>query len=105
LGDANDLSILSGRILSQPYNPAEMKASGEPRRIFLHSLDRRQQQLHLKAFEIARLIYAEKPGQFERRLAAYWPIYRSHGEVKATKRSSKVGVQTGTQTDTDRDAK
>jgi len=105
LGDANDLSILSGRILSQPYNPAEMKASGEPRRIFLHLLDRRKQQLHLKAFEIARLIYAEKPGQFERRLAAYWRICRSHGEVKGTKRSSKVGVPTGTQTDTDRDAK
>ena len=105
LGDANDLAILGGRILNQPYNPAEMKESGEPRRIFLQSLDRRKQKLHVEAFEVARLIYAEKPGQFERRCAAYWLIRRSRSDGKRTKRYSNVGVQTGTQTDTDRDPK
>ena len=104
LGDANDLSILGGRILNQPYNPAEIKASGEPRRIFLQLLDRRKQKLHWEAFEIARLIYAEKPGQFERRLAAYWRICRSHSEVKEIKRSGKARVQIETQADIDRDA-
>jgi CHAD domain-containing protein len=105
LGDANDLAILSGRILNQPYNPAEMRESGEPRRIFLQSLDRRKQKLHAEAFEIARLIYAEKPGQFERRCAAYWLIRSSRSDGKRTKRSSNVSLQPGTQTDTDRDPK
>jgi CHAD domain-containing protein len=103
LGDANDLAILSGRILNQPYNPAEMRESGEPRRIFLQSLDRRKQKLHAEAFEIARLIYAEKPGQFERRCAAYWLIRSSRSDGKRTKRSSNVDLQPGIQTDTDRD--
>jgi CHAD domain-containing protein len=103
LGDANDLAILGGKILNQPYNPAEMRESGEPRRIFLQSLDRRKQKLHAEAFEIARLIYAEKPGQFERRCAAYWLIRSSRSDGKRTKRSSNVDLQPGTQTDTDRD--
>jgi CHAD domain-containing protein len=105
LGDANDLAILGKKILDQPYDPLEAKESGEPRRIFLQSLDRRKQKLHAEAFEIARLIYAEKPGQFERRCAAYWVIRRSRTDGKRTKRSSSVGVQTGTQTDTDQDPK
>jgi CHAD domain-containing protein len=103
LGDANDLAILGGKILNQPYNPAEMRESGEPRRIFLQSLDRRKQKLHAEAFEIARLIYAEKPGQFERRCAAYWLIRSSRSDGIRTKRSSNVDLQPGTQTDTDRD--
>lgn len=105
LGDANDLAILGGKILNQPYNPAEMKEFAEPRRIFLQSLDRRKQKLHAEAFEIARLIYAEKPGQFERRCAAYWLIRRSRGDDKRSKRSGNVGVQTGTQSDTSRNPK
>ena len=102
LGDANDLAILGKKILDQPYDPSETKQSRESRRIFLQSLDRRKQKLHAEAFEIAHLIYAEKPGQFERRCAAYWLIRRSRSDGKRTKRSSNVGRQTGTQTDTDR---
>ncbi len=77
LGDANDLSILRGRVLSEPYDPSEARESGETRRIFLQSLDQRKQKLHLAAFELARLIYVEKPGQFEGRLRRCWEIWRS----------------------------
>jgi CHAD domain-containing protein len=77
LGDANDLAILGKKILDQPFDPSEAKDSGESRRILLQSLNRRKRKLHREAFEIARLIYAEKTGQFERRLAGYWQIWHS----------------------------
>jgi CHAD domain-containing protein len=70
LGDANDLAILRVKILNEPYDPSETRESGETRRIFLQMLDRRKQKLQSEAFKLAQLIYAEKPGQFERRLAA-----------------------------------
>lgn len=87
LGDANDLSILRGKILSQPYDPSETHESGETRRFFLQSLDRRKQKLHSEAFNLARLIYTEKAGQFERRFGGYWQIWRSQNEVKAPRNS------------------
>jgi len=100
LGDANDLAILRAKILNQPYDPSETKESGEPRRNFLQMLDRRKQKLHSEAFEIARLIYLEKPGQFERRLARYWHIWRSRGEPKEIRRSSNGDAQAGHQGNT-----
>jgi CHAD domain-containing protein len=102
LGDANDLAILRAKILNQPYDPSETKDSGEPRRNFLQMLDRRKQKLHSEAFEIARLIYLEKPGQFERRLAGYWHIWRSRGEGKEIRRSNNGDAQAGQQGDTNR---
>jgi hypothetical protein len=104
LGDANDLAILGGRILNQPYNPAEMKESGEPRRIFLQSLDRRKQKLHAEAFELARLIYAERPGQFERRCAA-WLIRRPAATAKDQTLQQRRRSNGNPGPDTDRDPK
>jgi CHAD domain-containing protein len=104
LGDANDLAILQGKILNQPYDPSETKESGEPRRYFLQMLDRRKQKLHSEAFEIARLLYAEKPGQFERRLAGYWHIWRSHGDAKESKHSANGDAQGGHQGNADRES-
>ena len=49
LGDANDLSILRGRILKEPYDPAETQSAGETRRFFLQSIDRRKEKLHSEA--------------------------------------------------------
>jgi CHAD domain-containing protein len=93
LGDANDLAILGKKILDQPYDPSETKDSGESRRIFLQSLNRRKQKLHAEAFEIARLIYAEKAGQFERRLAGYWQIWSSRVVPTRSKQFSNVRGQ------------
>ena len=93
LGDANDLAILGKKILDQPYDPSETKDSGESRRIFLQSLNRRKQELHAEAFEIARLIYAEKAGQFERRLAGYWQIWRSRVTPTGSKNFGSVHGQ------------
>jgi CHAD domain-containing protein len=93
LGDANDLAILGKKILDQPYDPLKSKDSGESRRIFLQSLNRRKQKLHTEAFEIARLIYAEKAGQFEHRLSAYWQIWRSRDTPARSKHFGSVNGQ------------
>jgi hypothetical protein len=84
LGDANDLAILRRKILSEPYDPSEKQSSAETRRAFLRSLDRRKHKLRQEGFNLARLIYAEKPGQFERRLARYWQIWNSQNKRKET---------------------
>jgi CHAD domain-containing protein len=93
LGDANDLAILGKKILDQPYDPLESKDSGESRRIFLQSLNRRKQKLHTEAFNIARLIYVEKAGQFERRLSGYWQIWRSRDTAGRSKHFGSVNGQ------------
>ena len=84
LGDANDLAILHAKILNQPYDPSETQESAEIRRIFLQMLDRRKQKLQSEAFKLAKLVYAEKPGQFERRLATYWRVGQGSLEVSKT---------------------
>jgi hypothetical protein len=102
LGDANDLAILRAKILDQPYDPMGIKESREPRRILLQSLDRRKQKLHAQAFEIAHLIYAEKAGQFERRLARYWQTWRSRAQADWTKTHRAVRAQARRRQKTDR---
>jgi hypothetical protein len=42
----------------------------------MRSIERRKQKLRLRALKYARIIYSEKPRQFERRLAGYWQIWR-----------------------------
>jgi CHAD domain-containing protein len=105
LGDANDLSILRGKILSQPYDPSEAHRSGETRRFFLQTLDRRKQKLHSEAFSLARLIYTEKASQFERRFRGYWQIWRSQNGVQAPRNSGPRHGQTSRQGRTGRKAK
>ena len=87
LGDANDLAILRAKILNEPYDPLETQEFAEIRRIFLQMLDRRKEKLQSEAFKLAKLVYAEKPGQFERRLAAYWRVGRGSIEVPKTRAS------------------
>ena len=87
LGDANDLAILRAKILNEPYDPSETQESAEIRRIFLQMLDRRKQKLQSEAFKLAQLVYAEKPGQFERRLATYWRVGQGSLEVSKTRYS------------------
>jgi CHAD domain-containing protein len=87
LGDANDLAILRAKILNEPYDPSENQEFAEIRRIFLQMLDRRKENLQSEAFKLAKLVYAEKPGQFERRLAAYWRVGRRSIEVPKTRGS------------------
>ena len=105
LGDANDLAILRGKILNEPYDPSETQGAAETRRIFLQMLDRRKQKLQLEAFKLARLIYAEKPSQFERRLAGYWQVRRARREAQEAGRSSNSDNQTGHKRRIDRKAR
>jgi CHAD domain-containing protein len=105
LGDANDLAILRAKISNEPYEPSETKESGETRRLFLQILDRRKQKLQSEAFKLARLIYAEKPRRFERRLAAYWQVRRAPVEVPKTRGSGQTASQGRRKTRIDRKAK
>ena len=75
LGDANDLAVLQRKV-------REIGASNQDkdelvRREFMRSIERRKQKLRFRALKYARIIYSEKPGQFERRLAGYWQIWRT----------------------------
>jgi CHAD domain-containing protein len=103
LGNAHDLAILREKILHEPYDPSETQESGETRRIFLKLLDRHKQKLLSEAFKLAQLIYAEKPGQFERRLAAYWQVGQGQNAVPET--TSKTNGQEGRKRHIDRKAK
>jgi CHAD domain-containing protein len=94
LGDANDLSILRQKIVSEPYDPLGTQVSEETRRFFLQSLDRRKQSLHSEALDLARFIYAETPRQFERRLEGYWRTWQSQNQVRVLRRSVKLDGQT-----------
>ena len=105
LGDANDLAILRAKILNEPYDPSETQESAETRRIFLQMLDRRKQKLQSEAFKLAQLVYAEKPGQFERRLAAYWQVGRAPIEVPKTRGSGQTHGQGGRKKRIDRKTK
>ena len=80
LGDANDLVVLRKRFLDNS-TPKGGKRDGT-RRNLIRTLDRRKQKLRLQAQKYARMIYSEKPGQFERRLAGYWRIWRSKSLAK-----------------------
>jgi CHAD domain-containing protein len=80
LGDANDLVVLQKRFLDNS-TPKGGKGDGT-RRNLIRTLDRRKQKLRLQALKYARVIYSEKPGQFERRLAGYWRIWRSKSWAK-----------------------
>ena len=93
LGDANDLSILRGKIMNEPYRSLETQESEETRRFFLQALDRRKQYLHSESFNLARLIYVEKPRQFERRLAGYCQIWRSQNQVKIMSNPGNIDAQ------------
>jgi CHAD domain-containing protein len=104
LGDANDLSVFRGKILKEPYDPSETQSAGETRRFFLQSIDRRKQKLHSEAFNLGRLIYIEKSGQFARRLGGYWQILLSQNEVKKTRSSSKTRRQTSSRKNGERKA-
>jgi CHAD domain-containing protein len=75
LGDANDIVVLRKRFLDNSTSKGG-KRDGT-RRNLIRTLDRRKQKLRLQALKYARMIYSEKPGQFERRLAGYWRIWRS----------------------------
>jgi CHAD domain-containing protein len=102
LGDANDLAILRAKILNEPYDPSETQESAEIRRVFLQMLDRRKQKLQTEAFKLAKLIYAERPGRFERRLAAYWRV--GQGSIEASKTRGSGHDQEGPKRRIDRKA-
>jgi CHAD domain-containing protein len=77
LGDANDLAVLQNKVLEKAASNRDKDEL--VRREFMRSIARRKQKLRLRALKYARIIYSEKPRQFERRLAGYWQIWRTKG--------------------------
>jgi CHAD domain-containing protein len=74
LGDANDLAVLQKRVREKPSSNRD--ADRSTRQDLTCSIERRKQKLRFQALKYARAIYSERPGQFDRRLAGYWRIWR-----------------------------
>jgi CHAD domain-containing protein len=68
LGDHHDLAVLE-QDLAGRENLVERKA-------FVAAIERQQEELLERAFEIGLRLYAEKPKVFRRRLKRYWSAWR-----------------------------
>ncbi len=75
LGDANDLAALQKRVREKRLLDHDL--DDRTRNDLIHSIERRKQKLRLQAIKFGRIIYSERPGQFNRRLAGYWQIWRA----------------------------
>ena len=75
LGDANDLAVLQKRIREKPSSNRDEDQSA--RQDLMRAIDHRKQKLRFQALKYARTSYSERPGQFDRRLAGYWQIWRA----------------------------
>jgi CHAD domain-containing protein len=75
LGDANDLAVLRRKLIDRETGVSNPALLERTRRNLIRLIDRRKKALQSKAFKYARMIYSEKPRQFERRLATYWNIW------------------------------
>lgn len=101
LGDGHDLAVLRKRILDEPYSPSENQDSADARQTFLQSLDRQRRKLQSDSLQLARRIYVERPGEFEKRLAGYWCAWklksrgknRGNADTEQMKKSRVEGVQ------------
>jgi CHAD domain-containing protein len=92
LGDANDLAVLRRKLLERDANGPNHALAEKTRRNLIRLIDRRKQALRSKALNYARVIYSEKPRQFERRLATYWDIW----QPKETRGEPDTSVSTRT---------
>jgi hypothetical protein len=96
LGIDHDFAVLRARVLKEP---ADSQTTTDAQKALIQSIDRRKRKLRGEALRIARNLYAEKPRQFEQRLASYWHLWRKGGaeEVSASghagvSASGRIGV-------------
>lgn len=96
LGIDHDFAVLRARVLKEP---ADSQTTTDAQKALIQSIDRRKRKLRGEALRIARDLYAEKPRQFEQRLASYWHLWRKGGaeEVSASghagvSASGRIGV-------------
>jgi CHAD domain-containing protein len=92
LGDANDLAVLQKRFREKPQSNRDEDLSA--RQDLICAIDRRKQKLRAQALKYARTIYSEKPGQFGRRLAGYWEIWRAKKPAPLRRRQLR-GARSG----------
>lgn len=100
LGDANDLAVLRRRLINSETSASNQSQSDRTRRNLIRLIDRRKKVLRSKAFKYARIIYSERPRRFERRLAAYWNIWRpketrTEPDTSVSARTKSYGAPTG----------
>jgi CHAD domain-containing protein len=86
LGIDHDFAVLRARVLKKP---GESQARVDSQKALIQAVDRRKRKLRGAALQIARHLYAEKPHQFEQRLALHWHLWRKGGaeEVSASGRA------------------
>jgi CHAD domain-containing protein len=76
LGVDHDFAVLRARVRKEP---AESQATADAQKALIQAVDRRKRKLRGAALQIARHLYAEKPRQFEQRLASHWHLWRKGG--------------------------
>ena len=75
LGIDHDFAVLRARVKEL----ADSQTTADAQKALIQSIDRRKRTLRGTALQIARNLYAEKPRQFEQRLASYWHLWRKGG--------------------------
>jgi CHAD domain-containing protein len=73
LGDHHDLVVLAGEIRSR----ANAFEDETEREALLAAISRRQDELLDDAFRIGDRVYAEKPGEFAKRIKGHWKAWRN----------------------------
>jgi hypothetical protein len=81
LGIDHDFAVLRARVLKEP---ADFQTTADAQKALIQLIDRRKRKLRGTALQIARNLYAEKPRQFEQRLASYWHLWRKGGAEDAS---------------------
>lgn len=89
LGDDHNFAVLRATLLESP------EEFGDEREIqtLLGLIDRRSAELRVKAGELGRRVYAEKPKQLGKRFRAYWEAWRKEAKkpsAKLRRRSAAV---------------
>ncbi len=92
LGNNHDLTVLSQRVSKEPYQLNDAQDAAEARKIFVDSIERRKRHLKTKAYQLSLKIYADKPRQFETRLATYWNFWHAGTKTKDHSPTGKKSV-------------
>jgi CHAD domain-containing protein len=93
LGVDHDFAVLRARVRKEP---AESQATADAQKALIRAVDRRKRKLRGAALQIARHLYAEKPRQFEQRLASHWHLWRKGG-AEDVSTSGRIGASASQQ--------
>src|SRR6056297_543071 len=75
LGDDHDLAVLRQSIEAH----GDARQHGEPEQLVIGLIDRRRAELQAQSWPLGKRLFAEKPGHFVARTAAYWRVWHAEG--------------------------